>query len=464
MKRVFVVILLISTAIYAAGWYWLDKLMPPAATVTTLDPEQGALAARFLDLLDAGRYEDALAMTTPEMREGLGGGKLEETWAVLPKQLGPRRSRSAVRGEAVDGYPIVTSTLSFPMLALDARVVFDADNRISGFWIVPAREPAPPQAATHTAESGAEWHEVDLAIGVDAKALPATLTLPNRDGPFAGVVLVHGSGPHDRDETIGPNKPFRDLAHGLAAHGIAVLRYVKRTQAHPQAFADGDFTVDEETVDDALIAVAMLRTQEGIDARRVFVAGHSLGAMMAPRIGQRDPRVAGLILLAAPALPLEDTIVRQAHYLAKLDGHEDAEVTAALASLEQQRETVRHLESNTPREDRLMFGLPPRYWLDLNGYDPVAVASGIAQPLLILQGERDYQVTPQDDFALWKARFAGDPRATLIAYPLLGHTFMPGSEPPGPGDYQRAAHVDAGVISDIAVWIHRQSLPESTAP
>lgn len=439
MKRV-ALIVLAALAVIGAG---------AKATAAALDPERARRADVFLDHLDASRYEEALVMTTPGMREALGNGKLKETWETLPKLLGARTARSEVRAEAIDSEAVVTSTLTFPMLSLDARISFDAANQISGFWIVPARA----TVAAPALETSRPWREIELAFGNGANALPGTLTLPDGKGPFAVVVLVHGSGAHDRDETIGPNKPFRDLAHGLADHDIAVLRYEKRSKAHPQTFAHRDYTIDDETVDDALAAVDALHARSGIDAQRIFVAGHSLGAMMAPRIGERDTRIAGLILLAAPATRLEDIVIRQTRYLAHLDRRSDAEIDAAIAPIERQRDKIRKLSADSAADDPLMLGLPARYWLDLNRYDPIATARAIAQPLLVLQGGRDYQVTRADDFELWKNAFAHDPRVRLIEYPLLGHAFMPGNDPPGPQDYQQSAHVDAQVIADIQAWI-----------
>ncbi len=451
MKRVLLMLIAITALLGGTGWYALKMLMPPAAEAATLDPQHGLLANRFLDHLDAARYDEALAMTTPRMREGLGNGKLEDTWEALPRQLGARTSRDAVRGETIDGKPLTTARLAFPMLALDARIVFDDTNAISGFWIVPGRDDA--TTAAPPTESTELWHESDLDVGSGDKTLPATLTLPRGAGPFDAVVLVHGSGAHDRDSTIGPNKPFRDLAHGLAGHRIAVLRYVKRTKAHPGQFAAPDFTLDDETVNDALEAVATLRRHAAIEGARIYVAGHSLGALAAPRIGQRDPRIAGLILLAAPALPLEDTVIRQMRHIARIDGRNDAAIEASLAELEAQREVIRHLDPQALPQEPLMLGLPAPYWADLKAYDAIATARTIGQPLLILQGGRDYQVTPADDFVLWRNAFANDPRVTLIEYPLLGHAFMPGSDPPGPADYQVAAHVERKVIDDIARWM-----------
>src|SRR6202008_4493727 len=120
--------------------------------------------------------------------------------------------------------------------------------------------------------------------------LPGLLTYPSRmDYPVPAVVLVHGSGPHDADETIGPNKPFADLASGLASRGVAVLRYVKRTKQYPHCAQEKNFTYNQETVEDAAAAGHSLLGQDCVDAAKIFVVGHSLGATLAPRIAQFAP-------------------------------------------------------------------------------------------------------------------------------------------------------------------------------
>lgn len=449
MKRWLIIGLAVALLAGLGTWTLAGKPVPAPAKAAALDPERARLAMRFLDLLDAAEHEDALAMGTPQLRQALAGGKLQQAWEGVSATFGKRVSRGQPRGETIDGHSVVSSRLQFGMLALDARVAFDANNAISGFWIVPASKPstAPAKAAD------AAHRERELSVGEQPLALPATLTLPMGDGPFPAVVLVHGSGPHDRDETIGPNKPFLDLADGLADQGIAVLRYEKRTRAHPEAFAGDTFTVDDETVDDALAAVALLRTQNDIDPRNIFVTGHSLGALLAPRIGERDPAIAGLILLAAPASKLEDIVVRQTRYLAGLQGKSNAEIDMALAAIEPQREAIKQLAADVAPGTPLLLGLPASYWRDLNGYDPIATAGLIKQPMLILQGGRDYQVTVADEFSVWRAAFATNPRFQMIEYPSLGHAFMTGNDPPGPKDVERPAHVDQKVLDDIAQWV-----------
>lgn len=451
MRNVFLAVAAITALVAGAGWYALSRLMPEAVPAEISNPEHATLATRFLDHLDAGRYDDALAMGTPRLREGLAGGKLATTWETLPKQLGARTQRSAVRGETVEGQPVLSATLVFPMMPLDARITFDDANHIAGFWVVPARAGAPTAPEDAAREDGG--HEVAFTVGSGTDALPGTLSLPDGAAPFTAVVLVHGSGSHDRDETIGPNAPFRDLAHGLAARGIAVLRYEKRNRVQPDRYTGRAYTVDDETTDDALTAVAALRARADIDGARIFVAGHSLGALVAPRIGARDPTIAGLILLAAPALPLEDTVVRQTRHLLALESKSQADIEAAVADLETARAGIKHIAADVAGDTPSLLALPTAYWRDLAGYDPVAAARELRQPLLVLQGGRDYQVTVADDFARWRAAFASDPRVELREYPDLGHAFMPGGNPPGPKDYLVPGHVDAKVIADITTWI-----------
>jgi uncharacterized protein len=443
------ILLVVAALLVGGGALLLRQLLPPAAAPATADPAQARKAEAFLDLLDAGRYDEALAMGTPRLRDALADGKLQKVWETLPRQLGERRARGPIRGETVDGQPILTASLQFGLTALDARIAFDADGLIGGFRLVPAQTSATPAAPVSTER----YAETAVVVGSPDGDLPGLLTLPVSDGRVPGVVLVHGSGPHDRDETIGPNKPFRDLAHDLAERGVAVLRYDKRTQVAPQRFSGGDFTVEEEVIADALAAVAVLRARPEIDPARIFVVGHSLGAMLAPRIAERDPRIAGLVLLAAPAIHLEDAVMRQSRYLASLDGTPDGETEAALAALEHQRDRIKRLAAEPDDAAPLMLNLPRRYWLDLNGYDAIASARRIGQPLLIAQGDADYQVTPEDDFARWREAFGEDGRARLILYPGLSHLFMPAGDRPGPADYAKAGHVADALIADVADWI-----------
>ena len=296
-----------------------------AANQPAVDDSLIKAAKTFVDQLVKGDYEGATATFDTSMKSAAPASKLKEIWETLLIQAGAFQQQTGTHTAVQQGYQIVFVTCQFEKTLLDVKVVFNSQGQISGLFFTPATgtEPTPSAYTPPAYVKPATYHEVEVTVGSGEWALPGTLTLPNGNGPFPAVVLVHGSGPNDRDESIGPNKPFRDLAWGLASQGVAVLRYDKRTKAHASQFTPeivAKLTTKDEVTDDALLAVQLLRQTKDIDSSRIYVLGHSLGAMMAPRIGQQDPNLAGLIIMAGPTRPLEDVIVDQMTYLYNLDG------------------------------------------------------------------------------------------------------------------------------------------------
>lgn len=406
------------------------------------------IADRFMAMLDAGDQTGAHAMFDDTVGKSLSPAQLGEVWSGLPRQFGALRSRGAARLTTQNGQNLVFYRQEFESAALDVLVAVDARGKVSGFRILPAAE-----AAAASPPAAAAQNERELRIGDGSTGLPATLTLPAGEGPFPAVVLVHGSGPHDRDESIGPNKPFRDLAHGLAREGIAVLRYEKRTKARPQDFAGGHFTLREETVDDAVAAVALLRRTPGIDPARVFVLGHSLGGYAAPMIARQAGDVRGLVLLAANARALHEIVPEQVEYLAELDDVVTEQELQAIAAIRAQRDEIETMRGDGPAPAKPMLGLPEAYWRGLLAYDPVLEAKTLKLPMLLIQGERDYQVTVAGDLARWQKGLSGRPDVRIRRYPTLNHLLMPGQGRGNPQEYFKSAQVDAAVIADIAAWI-----------
>lgn len=314
---------------------------------------------------------------------------------------------------------------------------------------VPPSAAAPPPASDAVVES-------EVTVGAEPWLLPGTLTLPTAEGPLPGVVLVHGSGPHDRDETIGPNKPFRDLARGLAARGVATLRYEKRTKAHRKRMAElaQTITVEEETVADAALAAALLGTRPEIASGRVYVLGHSLGGTVAPRIAAKAPGLAGLVILAGSTRPLEDLVLEQFLYISLSDGRQGKGEAEALSNLAKQVSAVKDeaLKDSAPGVLKLPFGVPAGYWLDLRAYDPARAASQLDLPMLFLQGGRDYQVTAAD-FESWRAALRSRNNAVFVWIPNVNHLFIAGKTKSVPLEYFRSGHVDPAVIDIIAEWV-----------
>ena len=447
----------ISGLFFKPGQRPADTSVPQAApSLLTLKAEN------LVDRLAEGDFAAAGVDFNAEMQAAAPEAKLKEIWDQLTGQYGAFRQRLASVNQVVQGNQAVFVTCQFEIVELDAKVIFDNQDKIAGLFFSPHQDagatPVPYNPPDYV--NTGSFQETNITVGSGEWALPGTLTLPDGPGPFPAVVLVHGSGPNDRDETIGPNKVFRDLAWGLASQGIAVLRYDKRTLVHAAQFTPdilAKLTLQEETIDDALLAVQLLRTTQGIDPQRIFVLGHSLGAMAAPRIGQQDPNLAGLILLSGPSIPLEDEILDQYTYLFNLDGSLSDAEKAQLEKIQAQVARVKdpNLSDQVPASD-LPLGIHAAYWLDLRNYHPAEVAKTLAMPIMVLQGGRDYQVSPDKDFAGWKTALADKPNAVLKLYPALNHLMIAGEGPSTPAEYQVEGHVSQEVVSDIADWVKEQ--------
>ena len=409
-----------------------------------------ARAEAFFDLLVKQDFAAATAMCTENMAKALPEEKLRQSWATLGAQAGAFRSRESGRAEARQGGHDVWIRAVFERAAFDIRIFVNNDGKIGGL----SQRVIPPPSAPPPYADPSKFTERDVTVGSGEWALPGTLTLPNGQGPFPALVLVHGSGPSDRDETLGPNRPFRDLAHGLASRGIAVLRYDKRTRVHGARMAQLRTTVQQETVDDAALAVSLLTETPGVAADRVFVLGHSLGGMLVPRIAAASPEARGFVVLAGAARPLEQAMLEQIDYIARLDDRVTPEEQARIDDMKSLAERVRALTRRDAESNERIGGAPASYWLDLRNYDPPAAARNIARPMLVLQGERDYQVT-MAEFARWSDALAGRPNVTLKSYPALNHRFMAGEGRSVPMEYLLPRHVAEDVIADIAAFVAR---------
>jgi hypothetical protein len=202
----------------------------------------------------------------------------------------------------------------------------------------------------------------------------------------------------------------------------------------------------------------LLRKTERIDSKKVFVLGHSLGGMLIPRIGNLDSNIAGLIVLAGATRPLEDIILEQMSYIFSLDDTISENEKLQLSKIKLQIARVKDptLSMSTPSKD-LPFGVPARYWIDLRGYNPPETARSLKQPMLILQGERDYQVT-MEDLENWKKYLSSKQNIEFKTYPKLNHLFIEGEGKSTPQEYNVAGHVDEIVIDDIAGWMKKQQV------
>ena len=401
--------------------------------------DPGPVARKALDLLLAEKYSDFTQMLAPQAARAFTLATVEKVGAQI-KTFGAVENIGQPTVRQVQTNNVVVIPVKFATANINFQLGVSGAGQVTSLPVF-----APGQAEwQRPAYSKSEaFREREATVGEREWKLPGTLTVPVGAGRFPGVVLVHGFGPNDRDHTVGGTKMFKDLAEGLASRGIAVLRYEKRTRQYRPAMMGKPYTVEDDTVEDAVAAAALLRGLPEVNPQRIYVIGYDLGGYITPRIAADDGKLAGLILLAAHTRRLEDVIAGQVEALGATGNQ--------LEAIRAQAKRVKTLDEGDASAPPIL-GLPVSYFLDLKGYEPVAEAKKLGIPILILQGERDFQVT-MADFTLWKSGLSGAKGVTLKSYPALNHLLVAGQGPSTEAEYRRPGHVAPEVIEDMAEFV-----------
>ena len=252
-----------------------------AVTPVLQAQDRAQQASELLDRLIAGQGDSVYVHLDDNIRKMLSVEMLNGLFKQLEQQAGKYQSHGEWKTEPINGMTIYYCDVKFERLPLRFLTAFNPDGKVNTirFVPVPAEKTTPPTTSVQD-----KIKETDIQVCTGNFKLPGTLTLPKNGKDLPVVILVHGSGASDRDETVGANKPFRDLAYGLAERGIAVIRYDKRTKVYgaDSAPAGKEITFDEESVDDALSAIKLARSIPTINPERIYILGHSLGGTLAP--------------------------------------------------------------------------------------------------------------------------------------------------------------------------------------
>lgn len=414
-------------------------------------------AENIIAHLVEGNYEEVHnTYFSQNLQTSFSLADLQSEWASVTANAGTfREINSLVFSEQGSNFTVAESELEYEEIVFDVRMTFSERVELVGIHL--SNLHANAQLPENVMEE-----EVVIGEGTEFE-LGGTLTLPRVvDGPVPAVVIVHGSGPSDRDGSAYAYRPYRDIAWGLATEGIAVIRYDKRTYTHQQKMAVvEDITVMEETVEDALLAAQLLREDPRIDAEHVFLAGHSLGGMLAPRIDAEGGNFAGLMILAGSPRSLVDIIYDQ--NIAYIEaGDLDADTVQVYErQLELEMAKAERLSEMTRAEalEETLFGLPAYYFKEMESFDLEEYLASFDQPILVLHGEDDFQVYTEKDFVAWESLLHSHETATLKSYPGLNHFFI-AYEGPDKGsirEYEHPARVEAQVIEDIASWVLENS-------
>jgi len=291
--------------------------------------------------------------------------------------------------------------------------------------------------------------------------LNGMLTLPDTAEPCPAVVFVHGSGASDMDSKIYAIRPFKDMAEGLAARGIASIRYDKRTwvMTKQQAkAAAADLTIWHESIEDALLAANILRADPRIDPARVFIAGLSLGGAIAPRIHAEGGNFAGLIILAGTPRRLEDVMKAQgAEQVEQVPRILKGIVQKQIAKFHASLDGLYDMDDEEAKRTPFLNKFNRMYYLkDLGKTTVEEYLRGCTVPVLVMQGDGDFHVSVEHDFNEYQRILANHPDATFKLYAGLNHVFMPvvhGKINKAKAEYSKPQHVVPEVLDDIAAWV-----------
>lgn len=427
----------------------LCLLLPAAVAETPAVPDW---VEGFVEALWSGEQDEALyALFSEAMSSQLS---LEQFSSVVP-QLTATGGKLVSTSEisAVDmgqGLTLFAQQIELENQVLTMQLALDGEGHIAGLVLVPVTVQATPAPLS----AG----EAEVSVGAD-KPLPGILCLPAGDS-FPAVVMVHGSGPNNRDESIGSTALFRDLAEVLYDAGIASLRYDKRTYVYGSQMTAEEvsaLTVEEETIQDAIAAARLLRETPGVTS--VYLLGHSMGAMLGPRIAEEaDGLFDGMILLSGTPNTLLDIAIDQNQ--AAVDGIEDGEFKTAqqeqLNMLIAQAEEVLGL-SDEEIKQQTIFGTSAWYFAEMIRHDAASILRSLALPTLIINGGSDFQIVPENGYLAWKNAVGDLPFVTLSHYEGLNHVLMVYTGDPAQQgtmmEYNTPAHLDEGVASEITGWI-----------
>ena len=449
MKRILSLLLTFCLALSVAA------CAKPAPEAVALTPEENVMLTdineRFTEALLAEDYEACTVDFDAAMMSALPGNKVEEAWDSTVSPLGAMEGLAQTDYRATTDYLYALTTFNFETRGVQMRLTVSRDGKIAGLFFTYVDK----VGAVSVLPEGVTEEDVIIGAGT-AFPLAGKLTMPvNPDGKLAAVVLVHGSGPQDMDETIYSNKPFRDIAYGLAQMGFAVLRYDKRTYSHGESVIaqGGSFTVLQESIEDAVLAKALLAADERIDVDRIYVAGHSLGGMLAPRIAEEGGFTGGIILAGSPRSLIDIIHMQNEDALATMYGQEKADGQALLDAEMQKYNDLVATGDDAALQSEQAFGAAAYYYAEMERH-PAAEYLQLGKPYLILQGTADFQVSYEQDFKLYEAMNL--PNLTCISYDGLNHLFMKSTTmPPTIREYATPSSVDARVLVDMAEWLNR---------
>jgi hypothetical protein len=413
--------------------------------------ETEAKGKNVLDLFVAKKFTEIEKQVDSLYQSYYSATTFEKDWAELIGTYGDFMSAKPVNFEANDYYSFIGYKIEFAYLPYIFNISFNNKGEIIYISFMKAHT---IYVAPDYCDVG-KFLERKLTFTNGFYEMPGLLTVPTNTTKSPLVIILGEAGPTDKDGSYEENRPYKDIAWGLASNGYAVYRYEKRSNNYgiymlKDKSAYETFTPREDLLDDLYRAIDTLKTLPDIDPSRIYVLGHGQGGMLLPLVAKERRDVKGIVLMGSTAKRQQENMIDQYKYLSKVTPYKKAEYDEQTVNAKRSMDK----KLNPLTEHKYMpYGVQATYWIWLNQYNQVETAQKLKKPILILHGNRDYQ-TNMEDLELWQKGLKKNLNATVKNYPKLNHLFYPGDIESNYSEYFIRGNIPDYVIKDIYLWLN----------
>ncbi|MFN4083317.1 MAG: serine aminopeptidase domain-containing protein [Bacteroidia bacterium] len=429
--------------------YWLNPIPANAQSFETINEK----ALKFLNYLADSNFAAANNMLDSSTRVYLNDFTLQRDWIELTGNYGTLVSKKPIEFQQQSGYTFVQYLLKLELLQYVLSLTFNPELKIGYVQFAPAHQVYHiPNYADIT-----KYRDTTVTFKTtDIFEFKGILSLPNTQKKVPLIFIVGDAGPTDKDFSMKDNKPYRDLASGLATAGYAVYRFDKRAYLYGIYLAADKnnykpFTPKEDYLDDLYAAMEEVKKLPYFDLNRIYILGHGQGGNLAPYIAKERKDIKGIMMLGANAVSQQEMMAEQYDYLADVLYEKRHEY------LENKRKIANTLPGKVrwfDRHDSMPYGIQASYFVWLNNYNHLETAKKLQKPILIMHFERDYQVSNRN-FDLWKQTLKKHKQATFKSYKKLNHLMYEGEGPSTYSDYYIKANLPEYLIKDLADWLDK---------
>jgi len=411
------------------------------------------IALEFIENFTTENYTESYSFFDEKIKSLVSLDQLKQTYTQLESAFGKFKNVVSIGNSKTDNLKISEIVLKFEKSLLNARIVIDSNYNVAGMFFIPTYERQTNNLISYIDTS--RFVENEIEFGNKDFLIKGSLCIPNYIKSLNAVIMLSGSGPNNRDSEIGPNSPFKDIAHGLASKGIITFRFDKRTKIYGKKIFQNnlDLTLNEEYYEDTDYAIEFLQNYckiNKIKIKNLIILGHSQGGTVIPYIlnnSKFKEDINASIFMATPARNLEVIVKEQYNYIFTLDNILDSAEQKQLDNLDIQ---ISNLKNN--KEENLPLGLSKKYFnsLEKNNFNGNLAKSKI--PLLIMSCGKDYQVTSVE-LNIIENILKDNQNVNYKFYDNLNHIFIKVEGVPSPSQYNKVSNVDSQVIEDLVKWI-----------